>query len=39
VGERDAGWGAAGLFAAPADATSSVSVEIEQLQLVLWTAF
>lgn len=38
-GMPDAGWGAAGLSAAPADATSSVGVEIEQLDLTLWTAF
>ena len=38
-GMPDAGWGAAGLFAAPADATSSVGIEIEQVQLVLWAAF
>jgi hypothetical protein len=38
-GMPDAGWGAAGLFAAPTDATSSVGIEIEQVQLVLWTAF
>ena len=38
-GMPDAGWGAAGLFAAPADATSSVGTEVEQVQLVLWAAF
>jgi hypothetical protein len=38
-GMPDAGWGAAGLSAAPADATSNVSLEIEQVQLLLWAAF
>jgi hypothetical protein len=38
-GMPDAGWGAAGLAAAPADATSSVGIEIEQVQLLLWAAF
>jgi hypothetical protein len=38
-GMPDAGWGAAGLAATPPDATSSVGVELEQLQLLLWAAF
>jgi hypothetical protein len=38
-GMPDAGWGAAGLAAAPADATSNVGPEIEQVQLLFWTAF
>ena len=39
TGSPDAGWGAAGLDAAPADATSSRSIEIESIQLTLWSAF
>ncbi len=39
TGAPDAGWGAAGLDAAPADATSKVSLEIESVQLQLWSAF
>jgi hypothetical protein len=38
-GMPDAGWGAAGLAAAPVDATHSVAMEIEQVQVLLWTAF
>jgi hypothetical protein len=38
-GSPDAGWGAAGLDAAPADPTSNVSIEIESVQLQLWAAF
>lgn len=34
-----AGWGAAGLDAAPADAMSNVNLEIESVQLQLWAAF
>ena len=39
TGMPDAGWGAAGLSAAPADATSKVSMEIESVQLQLWAAY
>ena len=39
TGMPDAGWGAAGLSAAPADATSNVSMEIEAAELQLWAAF
>lgn len=39
TGAPDAGWGAAGLAAAPADSASNVDTEIEQLQLLLWAAF
>ena len=38
-GAPDAGWGAAGLDAAPADLTSNISLEIESVQLQLWAAF
>ena len=38
-GSPDAGWGAAGLSAAPADPASKVSAEIESVQLQLWGAF
>ncbi|MGE5185971.1 MAG: hypothetical protein ACM31C_28135 [Acidobacteriota bacterium] len=38
-GAPDAGWGAAGLSAAPADPASKVSFENESLQLQLWAAF
>jgi hypothetical protein len=38
-GMPDAGWGAAGLSAAPPDTMSNVSLEIEQVQLQLWAAF
>jgi thiol-disulfide isomerase/thioredoxin len=39
IGAPGAGWGAAGLAAAPADATSKVGVENESVVLQLWTAF
>jgi hypothetical protein len=39
TGSPDAGWGAAGLDAAPADPASKVSVEIEAVELQLWAAF
>jgi hypothetical protein len=39
TGMPDAGWSAAGLAAAPADATSNVGLEIEQVQLLMWAAF
>jgi len=39
TGAPDAGWGAAGLSAAPADPTSKVSFESEAVQLQLWAAF
>ena len=38
-GAPDAGWGAAGLAAAPADPAGSVGLEIEQVQLQLFAAF
>jgi hypothetical protein len=38
-GAPDAGWGAAGLDAAPADAMSKVDFESESVQLQLWSAF
>ncbi len=38
-GSPDAGWGAAGLDAAPADPASNVSTEIESVLLQLWAAF
>ena len=38
-GAPDAGWGAAGLDAAPADATSKVGPEVESIQLGLFAAF
>ena len=38
-GAPSAGWGAAGLAAAPADPTGNVSMEIESAQLQLWAAF
>jgi thiol-disulfide isomerase/thioredoxin len=38
-GQPDAGWSAAGLDAAPADATSKVGPEIESIQLGLFAAF
>jgi thiol-disulfide isomerase/thioredoxin len=38
-GAPDAGWGAAGLAAAPADPTGSVGIEIEQVQLQIFAAF
>ncbi|MBV8757641.1 MAG: hypothetical protein JO257_10210 [Deltaproteobacteria bacterium] len=38
-GMPDAGWAAAGLAAAPADAASKVGIEIEQVQVLMWTAF
>jgi hypothetical protein len=38
-GAPDAGWGAAGLAASPADPTGNVDLEIEQIQLQLFTAF
>ncbi len=38
-GSPDAGWGAAGLSAAPSDPTAKVSFEIESLVLQLWAAF
>jgi hypothetical protein len=38
-GAPDAGWGAAGLDAAPADPSSNVSIEVEAVQLELWAAF
>lgn len=39
TGMPDAGWGPAGLSAAPADATSNVSMEIESVELQLWAAY
>jgi len=39
TGMPDAGWGAAGLSAAPADPTSNVSMEIESVELQLWAAY
>ena len=39
TGMPAAGWGAAGLDAAPADAMSNVNLEIESVQLQLWAAF
>ena len=39
TGAPDAGWGAAGLAAAPMDATSKVGFESEAVQLQLWAAF
>ena len=38
-GAPDAGWGAAGLSAAPADPASKVGFEIESVVLQLWAAF
>jgi hypothetical protein len=38
-GMPDAGWAAAGLAAAPADAKGTVGMEIELAQLLLWAAF
>jgi hypothetical protein len=38
MGAPDAGWGAAGLAAAPADVSTKVT-EIESVQLQLWAAF
>ena len=38
-GAPDAGWGAAGLDAAPATATSTVGGEFESVQLQMWAAF
>lgn len=39
TGAPDAGWGAAGLAAAPADPTSNAGVEIEAVELQLWAAY
>ena len=39
TGMPDAGWGAAGLAAAPADTMSNVGIESEAVQLQLWAAF
>ena len=39
TGMPAAGWGAAGLDAAPADITTNVNLEIESVQLQLWAAF
>jgi len=39
TGMPAAGWGAAGLDAAPADTMSNVNLEIESVQLQLWAAF
>lgn len=38
-GMPDGGWGAAGLSAAPPDVSTKTSLEIEQLQVLLWAAF
>jgi thiol-disulfide isomerase/thioredoxin len=39
TGMPAAGWGPAGLDAAPADITTKVNLEIESVQLQLWAAF
>ena len=39
TGMPDAGWGGAGLAAAPADGTSKVGLESEAVELQLWAAF
>ncbi len=39
TGAPDAGWGAAGLAAAPADPTSKVGLEIESVVLQMWAAY
>ncbi|HEX2688531.1 MAG TPA: hypothetical protein VHN14_18010 [Kofleriaceae bacterium] len=39
TGRPAAGWGTAGLDAAPADTASNLSLELESIQLQLWAAF